>query len=93
MTGIRKRHGQDIKLRVVCEALKGEKTLSQLSSEYGVHTTQIKDWREQAVEAMRERFSQQRGRKAKDAAPESRLFEEIGRLKVELDFLKGKLGS
>lgn len=70
-----------------------EKTLSQLSSEHGVHATQIKEWKEQGLEAMVSRFSQHRGRKKREEAPESRLFEEIGRLKVELDFLKGKLGS
>jgi len=93
MTGFRKRHSREVKLRVVVEALKGEKTLSQLSSEHGVHATQIKEWKEQGLEAMQSRFSQHRGRKKQEEAPESRLFEEIGRLKVELDFLKGKLGS
>lgn len=93
MTVIRKRHSREVKLRVVVEALKGEKTLSQLSSDHGVHATQIKEWKEQGLEAMVSRFSQHRGRKKREEAPESRLFEEIGRLKVELDFLKGKLGS
>jgi transposase-like protein len=93
MTGMRKRHSREVKLRVAVEALKGEKPLSQLSSEHGVHPTQIKEWKEQGLEAMVSRFSQHRGRKKREEAPESRLFEEIGRLKVELDFLKGKLGS
>jgi putative transposase len=93
MTVVRNRHSREVKLRVVVEALKGEKTLSQLSSEHGVHPTQIKEWKEQGLEAMVSRFSQHRGRKKREEAPESRLFEEIGRLKVELDFLKGKLGS
>lgn len=93
MTGLRKRHSREIKLKVVIAALKGDKTLSQLSGEYSVHTTQIKEWKEQGVEAMRERFSQSRGRKPADGIAEGRLFEEIGRLKVELDFLKGKLGN
>jgi hypothetical protein len=56
-----------------------------------VHTTQIKEWKTQALEAMGERFAQRRG-KHKQESPESRLYEEIGRLKVELDFLSGKLG-
>lgn len=75
------------------EAMKGEKTLSQLSSEHGIHPTQIKEWKDQAVEAMRDRFSQRRGRKKRGEVEDSRLFEEIGRLKIELDFLKGRLGS
>ncbi len=93
MTVFRKRHSREVKLKVVCEALKGAKTLPQLSSEHGVHPTQIKDWKDQGLSAMRERFSQRRGRKKRDGVEESRLFEEIGRLKIELDFLKGKLGN
>ena len=93
MTVIRKRHSREVKLKVVCEALAGTKPVSQLSSEHGVHATQIKEWKDQGVEAMRDRFSQRRGRKKRDEVEESRLFEEIGRLKVELDFLKGKLGN
>lgn len=92
MTGVRKRHSREVKLKVVVDALKGEKTLPQLSSEHGVHPTQIKDWKDQGMEAMRDRFSQRRGRKRRDEVEESHLFEEIGRLKIELDFLKGKLG-
>ena len=52
MTGIRKYHGKEFKLKVVMAALSGEKNLSQLASEYGVHTTQIKEWKAQALEAM-----------------------------------------
>jgi transposase-like protein len=91
MTGIRKYHGKEFKLKVVLAALSGEKNLSQLASEYGVHTTQIKEWKAQALEAVGERFAQRRGKKQESL--ESRLYEEIGRLKVELDFLSGKLGS
>ena len=91
MTGIRKHHGKEFKLKVVLAALSGEKNLSQLASEYGVHTTQIKEWKAQALEAAGERFSKRRG-KRKQESPEARLYEEIGRLKVELDFLSGKLG-
>lgn len=93
MTIVRKRHSREVKLKVVVDALAGSKPLSQLSSDHGVHPTQIKEWKDQGLEAMRERFGQRRGRKKHDETPESRLFEEIGRLKVELDFLKGKLGS
>ena len=90
MTGIRKHHGKEFKLKVVLAALAGEKNLSQLASEYGVHTTQIKEWKAQALEAMGERFAMHRGKRKE--SPEARLYEEIGRLKMELDFLSGKLG-
>jgi len=89
MTVIRKRHSKDLKLKVVCEALAGVKTIAQLASEHGVHPTQIKEWKSQALEAVGERFSVRRGKKKETS--EERLFEEIGRLKVENDFLSGVL--
>ncbi len=89
----RKKHSRLFKMKVAKEALSGNKTLTQLSSEYGVHVSQIKEWRAQALEAMNERFSQRRGRKKKGEIEDKRLFEEIGRLKIELDFLREKLGS
>ena len=56
MTGIRKRHSREIKLKVVCEALAGSKSIAQIASDHGVHPTQIKEWKTQALEAMGERF-------------------------------------
>jgi transposase-like protein len=89
MTGMRKRHSREVKLKVVCEALSGSKSIAQIASDHGVHPTQIKEWKTQALEAMGERFSMRRGKKEETA--EERLYEEIGRLKVENDFLSGKL--
>ena len=89
MTGIRKRHSREVKLKVVIEAMAGSKSLAQIASDYAVHPTQIKEWKTQALEAMGERFSQRRGKQK--GTSEERLYEEIGRLKVENDFLSGKL--
>ena len=93
MGTVRRRHSRDMKVKVASAAIGGTKSMSQLSSDHGVHVSQIKEWKTQALEAMRERFSSRRGRKKHDSVDESRLYEEIGRLKVELDFLKGKLGN
>ena len=90
MTGMRKRHSREVKLKVVCEALSGSKSIAQIASDHGVHPTQIKEWKTQALEACAERFSMRRGKKVETA--EERLYEEIGRLKVENDFLSGKRG-
>jgi transposase-like protein len=86
---MRKRHSREVKLKVVCEALAGAKSIAQIASDHGVHPTQIKEWKTQALEAMGERFSQRRGKKK--GTDEERLYEEIGRLKVENDFLSGVL--
>lgn len=93
MGTVRRRHSRDMKVKVASAALGSTKSLSQLSSDHSVHVSQIKEWKSQALDAMRERFSSRRGRKKRDEVDESRLYEEIGRLKVELDFLKGKLGN
>ena len=91
MANIRKRHSREFKMKVVLDLLKGDKSLAVLSSEHGVHATQLKEWKEQALVAMQERFGTNRGRKKAGSTPDNKLYEEIGRLKVELDFLSGKL--
>lgn len=93
MTGIRKKHSKETKLKVVLAALAGDKPMSQIAQEFSVHPAQIKEWKSQALEAMGERFEQRRGRKKAEARPEGALYEQIGRLKMDLDFLSRKLGS
>ena len=93
MGTVRRHHSRDMKVKVARAAIGGTKSRSQLTSEHGVHVSQIKEWKTQALDAMRDRFSSRRGRKKRDEVDESRLYEEIGRLKVELDFLKAKLGN
>ena len=71
------------------EAIRGEKTLSQLGSQFKVHPMQIAKWRKAALEQLPELFVDGRTRKTRDGeADNNALYEEIGRLKVELDWLK-----
>jgi transposase-like protein len=92
MTTTRKTYSPKFKARLAIEALRGEKTLSQLGSQYKVHPIQIAKWRKLALEQMPELFVDGR-RKTSSADRESTaLYEEIGRLKVELDWLKKKAG-
>ena len=75
------------------EAIRGEKTLSQLGSQFKLHPIQIAKWRRLALEQMPELFVDGRTRKARTAdADSAALYQEIGRLKVELDWLKKKVG-
>lgn len=89
---MRKKHSKETKLKVVLAALAGDKPVTQMAQEFGVHPAQIKEWKAQALEAMGERFGQKRGRKVAEEKPEAKLYEEIGRLKMDLDFLSRKLG-
>jgi transposase-like protein len=93
MTTTRKQYSAAFKARVAIEAIRGEKTLSQLGSQFKVHPIQIAKWRKSAIEQLPDLFVD--GRTKKSAVAESGndvLYEEIGRLKVELDWLKKKVG-
>ena len=93
MTTTRKQHSPQFKARVVIEAIRGEKTLSQLGSQFKLHPIQIAKWRKLALEQMPELFVDGRTRKGPGADTDSdTLYQEIGRLKVELDWLKKKVG-
>jgi len=78
-----------LKMKVVFEVLKGEKTASQIASHYRVHPNQISKWKKQAIEGLREVFSGGKGKtdgQGEELAAE--LYQQIGQMKVELDWLK-----
>ena len=92
MTTTRRQYSPGFKARVAIEAIRGEKTLSQLGSQYKVHPIQIAKWRKSALEHLPELFVDGRKKGAATEAGNDALYEEIGRLKVELDWLKKKVG-
>ena len=93
MAGSRRRIGAKQKARAALAALKELKTVSELSSQFKVHSTQIHAWKKKLVESAPEIF--ERGyagsREKEFQQRESELFEEIGRLKMELEWLKKKV--
>ncbi len=91
MHKLRKRHDATFKAKVALEAAKGERTIAQLSSEFGVHANQIRQWRKQLLEELPRLFSDRRRKQEKDDEElRSELYQQIGQLKVELDWLKKK---
>ena len=84
----RKRYSADIKAKVALEAIKGQKTANELASDYGVHPTQIAQWKKQVLDEVPHIFSPQGRREKSDEALIAALYQEIGQLKVELDWLK-----
>lgn len=91
---MRKSYTAAFKAKVALEAVKGDKSLSELAGKYEVHATQIGQWRKGLLAGLPEVFSDKRDREKKDTEAEvARLYEEIGRLKVERDWLKKKAGE
>jgi transposase-like protein len=87
----RKRHSADLKARVALEALKEQRTVNEIAALYEVHPVQVGQWKKQAREGLAELFSTGRVRDEKDEENlRDRLYQEIGQLKVELDWLKKK---
>jgi putative transposase len=93
MGAVRKQHTGAFKSQVAIAAIRGEKTISELSSEYGVHPTVINRWKKQALESLPQTMlNRADAAGAEQAELISRLYQEIGQLKVELDWLKKKSG-
>ncbi len=90
----RKLHTAAVKAQVALAAVKGDKTVSELAALHGVHPTLIHAWKKQLVENAEGVF--QSGVKVSTAeheAVQAQLYEQIGRLKTELDWLKKKAAS
>ena len=93
MSVIRKRHTQQIKIKVALDAIKGQKTTAEITAKYGVHATQINTWKKQALEIMPEAFSSKRKRsEAEQQNLVDELYKQIGQLTVERDWLKKNVG-
>ena len=89
----RKTYAAAFKAKVGLEAIRGLKTVNEIGQEHGVHPVQVGQWKKEILEQAGTLFETKRGRKPADdqSAPE-RLDSEIGRLKMELDWLKKKSG-
>ena len=89
----RKIFSSQFKAKVALEAMRGIKTVNEIAQEFGVHPTQVGLWKKELQEQASFLFDARRGPKPVDpcASPE-RLYSEIGRLKMELDWLKKKSG-
>ena len=81
------------KAKVALAACRGEKTTAQLAAEYGVHAGQVTAWKKQLLEGVAGLFEDGRGKRSEEATHEEKLYEQIGRLKMEVEWLKKKLPS
>lgn len=91
MATVRKNHTTEFKAKVAVEAIRQQKTVNELTTEYGVHATQINLWKKQALAVIPEAFSGKR-EKAQDNQQQAidELHRQIGQLIAERDWLKKK---
>jgi len=88
---IRRKHDGAFKPKVALEAVKWEKTMAQIASEFSVHPNQIRQWRNHLLTMLPKIFSNRRLQKEKTRDElEAELYRQIGKQKVELEWLKKK---
>ena len=90
MTTKRRTFGASFKARVALAAVRGDKTTAQLAGKFGIHGNQVSSWKRQLLEGAAELFAEGRRRKEEPSAKEEELYEQIGRLKMEVEWLKKK---
>jgi putative transposase len=91
MTKTRRRFSAEFKFRVALEAAKGTRTISELATAYRVHPNQISHWKRQLLDEGSELFSRTGAKEQATVEVQSELYEQIGRLKMELEWLKKKV--
>lgn len=92
MTQKRRQHTDAFKFKVALEAAKGQKTLNEIASEYNLHPNQVSDWKKHLLEEGVSVFRTRTARLQREQTDrEAELYEQIGRLKMELEWLKKKV--
>ena len=91
MTGKRKRHAAAFKAKVALEAAKQTKTVAELAKAFQVHPVQISQWKKQLLDGMESLFGDGcRRERDQSLAIQAELYEQIGRLNMEVEWLKKK---
>jgi len=93
MEGTRKKHGGEFKAKVALAAIRGDRTIAELAGRFGLHPSQIHAWKRALMEGAPSLFERGRGRREKaNEGLVAELYQQIGQLKVERDFLERKSG-
>lgn len=94
MSKKRRQHSADLKAKVGLEALKGLEPIHAIASKFEIHPVQVSQWKKEVTEKLPEVFAKKTDHDARAAEErEKALYEEIGRLKMELEWLKKKAGE
>jgi putative transposase len=93
MKTLRTRHTAEFKAKLALEAIRGERTANEIASAHGIHPNQLAQWKKKAIADLPQIFSDKRVREDQDQETlRDQLYQQIGQLKVELDWLKKKSG-
>ena len=85
----RKKYSKELKARIALDAIKGQKTIAELASEYGVHANQISIWKKQLLDAAPTAFSNGKDKdREKKEVERDHLYKKVGQLQIEVDWLK-----
>ena len=89
----RRSFSAEMKARIALEAIKGQKTIQEIASHYGVHPNQVTNWKRQAIDGVPAVFADRRSQPdTSESALKAELYQQIGQLQVEVDWLKKKSG-
>ena len=89
----RRNFSAEMKSRIALEAIKGQKTIQEIASHDGVHPNQVTNWKRQAIEGLSSVFADRRSRPdTSEEAIKAELYQQIGEMKMELDWLKKRSG-
>jgi transposase-like protein len=93
MTTKRKQYSDQFKFKVALEAIKNLETTNELASRYQVHPNQVRNWKKKLADEGSMVFERKSGKQQDLSTDEAELYEQIGRLKMELEWLKKKVTS
>ena len=85
--------GSKFKAKVALAAIRGDKTLAQMTSQFDVNSNQISAWKKKLLTDASELFEDGRKRRQREEVSDEELYAQIGRLKMELEWLKKKASS
>lgn len=89
----KKNYSKELKAKVALAALKGHQTANEIASEFGIHVGQVNRWKKEAIESLPSVFGNTQAKKDKEVENERNiLYQQIGKLQVELDWLKKNTG-
>jgi transposase len=89
----RKKYSKELKTKVALAAIKGNQTANEIASEFGIHVSLVNRWKKEAIEALPLVFGESRAKQDKEIEIErERLYQKVGKLQIELDWLKKNTG-